>query len=196
MVRTIKLFQMWLILSSILLSAATGFATEQNYGIQCAQMAPHGGSGGGGGGDFPWPWDFAVRFPWEDVQGVWRAEKDGKVFYFMFRRVQAKRVKIKQIDIDTCEVIGTGQGFERAKTVMVAQMTDTVTREPYNFTLYAFNEKDSPEPPILSKAGTEHVIVFRINSLTSPQPEFAAQMVRISDRPEMSCGPLEKKLKF
>ncbi|WP_413289307.1 hypothetical protein [Bdellovibrio sp. HCB337] len=196
MVRTIKFFQMLLILSSIVFGTAAMAVSEQNY-EQFSCSAPTGGAGGGdGGGDIIWPWDFAVKFPWENVQGVWRAEKDGKILYYMFRRVQAKRIKIRQIDVETCEVIGTGQGYETAKTVIAAQIMDTVTRESYNFTLYAFNEEDSPEPPISSKAGTEQVIVVRIYPLFSSEPEFAAQMVRISDRLELTCGPNEKKIKF
>jgi len=188
MVRTIKLLQMLLILS-IGLSAVSRAETLTDYSCQDHQIT------GPGDDTHPWPWDFAVKFPWDDVQGVWRAEKDGKTLYFMFKRVQAKRIKIKQIDINTCEVIGTGQGFERAKTVIVAQMMEK-GGESYNFTLYAFNTEDSPEPPIISKVGTDQVIVVRINSLTSSEPEFSAQMVRISDRLEMACGPEEKRLKF
>lgn len=189
MVRTIKLMQMLLILSSLVFSTTVkaGESSQDSCQRQVAR--------GPGDDTHPWPWGFAVEFPWEDVQGIWKAEKDGKAIYFMFRRVQAKRIKIKQIDIETCSVVGTGQGFERADTVIVAQML-TNRGYPYNFTLYAFNEEDSPEPPIVSQVGTQQVIVVRINSLTSPEPEFAAQMVRISDRLEMTCGPSEKKIKF
>jgi hypothetical protein len=189
MVRTIKLLQMLLILSSIGLSTVSHGVASADELCQNHQIT------GPGDDTHPWPWDFAVKFPWDDVQGVWRAEKDGKTLYFMFKRVQAKRIKIKQIDISSCEVIGTGQGFERAKTVIVAQMMEK-GGESYNFTLYAFNTEDSPEPPILSRVGTDQVIVVRINSLTSSEPEFTAQMVRLSDRLEMACGPEEKRLKF
>lgn len=201
MIRTIKFMQMLLILGGLLLAGsgaqASGLRAEMEA-YPFPQVSPGQGAtsgGGGGGGDFPWPWDFAVKFPWENVQGVWRAQKDGRSVYFMFRRVQPKRIKIKQIDVNTCEVVGIGQGYERAKTVIVAQMIGQ-RGNPYNFTLYAFNEEDSPEPPILSKVGTEQVIVVRINSLVSSEPDFAAQMVRISDRLEMTCGPDGEKIRF
>lgn len=195
MVRTIKFLQMLLILSGIAMGT-TVKAEHNESGMELMIHSQVGGGGGGnGGGDFPWPWSFAVNFPWNDVQGIWRLEKGDDVLYFSFRRIQAKRIKIKQIDIDTCDVVGIGQGLEKDKTI-VSQIRNTFTNQTYNLTIYAFNEEDSPEPPILSKVRPDQVIVARIRSLDSPEPEFAAQMVRISDRLEVRCGSQEKKTKF
>jgi hypothetical protein len=193
MVRTIKLLQKLLILGGICLgvfSHAGGAQKSQYGGESQIALGPDDG-----GGSHPWPWGFEVTFPWNDVQGIWRVQKDGKTLYFSFRRVQAKRVKIKQIDFNTCNVIGTGQGLERDRTI-VAQIRNTYSDETYNLTIYAFNEEDSPEPPILSQIGQDHVIVVRINSLDGPRAEFAAQMVRISDRLELKCGDQDKKTRF
>lgn len=188
MVRTIKLLQTWLILISITLGATVTAHAGDDFNC------PKVNGGGTGGGDFPWPWGFEVKFPWDDVQGIWRIQKDDMVLYFSFRRVQAKRIKIKQIDITTCQVIGTGQGLERGNTI-VAQIRNTYSEETYNLTIYAFNEEDL-DSPVLSPVGSEHVIVARINSLDHQAPEFAAQMVRISDRLEVKCGDQDKKTKF
>jgi hypothetical protein len=190
MVRTIKLIQKWLILMSMIWGTTVP-AIAGNAVYECPQAAR---GGGGGGGDFPWPWGFEVKFPWDDVQGIWRVQKDTTVLYFSFRRVQAKRIKIKQIDITTCEVVGTGQGLERGNTI-VAQIRNTYSEETYNLTIYAFNEEDV-DPPVLSQIGSDHVIVARINSVDHMTPEFAAQMVRISDRLEVKCGDQDKKTKF
>lgn len=181
MVRTIKYLQMLLILAVFSLGTVSHAADPM-------------GLRGPGDDTHPWPWGFEVKFPWDDVQGIWRVQKDDKTLFFSFRRVQAKRIKIKQIDIDTCNVVGTGQGLERDKTI-VAQIRNTDFNETYNLTIYAFNEEDL-EPPILSQVGSEHVIVARINSLDRLLPEFAAQMVRISDRLEVRCGDQDKKTRF
>ncbi|HEY8269560.1 MAG TPA: hypothetical protein VIG33_01620, partial [Pseudobdellovibrionaceae bacterium] len=133
MVRTIKFFQMLLILGSICVGTHSR--------AEVAQVTR-----GPGDDTHPWPWGFEVKFPWNEVQGIWRAEDNGKAVYFSFRRVEEKRVKIKQIDFATCSVIGTGQGLERDKT-LVAQIITNRSVEPYNLTIYAFNEEDSHKPP-------------------------------------------------
>jgi hypothetical protein len=192
MVRTIKLIQMWLILISIILgstaSAYAGDNSQRNY-LQSAR------GGGSGGGDFPWPWGFEVKFPWDDVQGIWKVQKEDTVLYFSLRRVQTKRIKIKQIDITTCQIVGTGQGLERDRTI-VAQIHNTYSDETYNLTIYAFNEEDLVSSSQVMDPGSDHVIVARINSLDRQRTEFAAQMVRISDRLEVKCGDQDKKAKF
>lgn len=191
MVRTIKFLQKLLILGSVC-SALVAQAAVTGATFDCHDNTISGGDNHGG--SHPWPWGFEVKFPWDDVQGIWRVQKDDTVLYFSFRRVQAKRIKIKQIDITTCQVVGTGQGLERDRTI-VAQIRNTYSEETYNLTIYAFNEEDL-EPPVLSPVGSEHVIVARINSLDHQASEFAAQMVRISDRLEVKCGDQDKKTKF
>lgn len=197
MVRTIKLLQMLLILGGMTLGLVSeaGVRHEDSYcDVGGASRATQMG-GDNHGGSTPWPWGFEIKFPWDDIQGIWRVEKGDTVLYFSFRRVQAKRIKIKQFDITTCNVVGTGQGLEKDRTI-VAQIHNNYVDETYNLTIYAFDEKDSPEPPMLSDADSDHVIVARINSLDHMEPEFAAQMVRISDRLEVKCGDQEKKTKF
>ncbi len=191
MVRTIKLLQMWLILGGICIATSSQAQVRQD-GKYCNDTQT---TRGPGDDTHPWPWGFEVKFPWDDVQGIWRTQKDGKTLYFSFRRVQTKRVKIKQIDFETCDVVGTGQGLERDRTI-VAQIRNTYSNETYNLTVYAFNEEDSPEPPILNQVNQDHVIVARINSLDRPDIEFAAQMVRISDHLEFKCGIGDKKTRF
>lgn len=181
MVRTIKFFQTLLIFGGICVATL-------------AQANPHV-TRGPGDDTHPWPWGFEVKFPWDEVQGIWRAENDGKVLYFSFRRVQEKRVKIKQLDFETCTVIGSGQGLERDKT-LVAQIVTNRSVEPYNLTIYAFNEEDSPKPPILHQIGKDHVIVVRMSRFNHPGFDFIAQMVRISENFEFQCANQGKKTKF
>jgi hypothetical protein len=149
----------------------------------------------GGDDTHPWPWGFEIQFPWDEVQGTWKAQSEGKTLYFNFRRIQTKRVKIQQIDLDSCTVVGTGQGFERNKTI-VAQITTTRSFEPYNLTVYAFNEEDSPKQPVPYQVGQEHVIVARVSRFNHPGFDFVAQMVRISDSLELKCAEWGKKAKF
>jgi len=196
MVRTIKLLKRVLLLGSIAIGTVS-MATTQGYSetdYSCAQPA---GRGGDGGGNIVWPWGFEVMFPWDDVQGIWKVQKGEKAYFFSFRRVEEKRIKIKQIDLASCKTIGIGQGMEKPNSkVIVAQIRNTHTAETYNLTIYAFNQEDSPEPPMLNNTSSDHVIVARINSLDHAAPEFAAQMVRISDRLEFRCGDQDKKTKF
>ncbi|MGZ3743010.1 MAG: hypothetical protein ACXWRA_04040 [Pseudobdellovibrionaceae bacterium] len=181
MVRTIKFFQMLLIFGGICI------ATLSKAEYQLTR--------GPGDDTHPWPWGFEVKFPWDEVQGIWRAEDEGKAVYFSFHRIQEKRVKIKQIDFETCSVIGTGQGLERDKT-LVAQIITNRSIEPYNLTMYAFNEEDSKKPPLINQAGQDHVIVARISRFNHPGFDFVAQMVRISENFDYKCGPQGKKIEF
>lgn len=168
----------------------TGFETGAGYGTGTIW------NGGGGGGSHPWPWGFEVPFPWEDIQGIWKLDKPGKALYFSFRRLESKRLAVNQFDLDACVVTGAGPGFERAKTV-VAQMNEVGTRRVYQVRLYAFDPKDSPEPPKTGSAFEPGpVMVARINTLTVPSPEIAVQMVKITDRLEIRCSHSNKNLKF
>jgi hypothetical protein len=186
MVRTIKFFQMLLIVSGLLLTISSQASYRH---IQ----------GGGGGGDFPWPWGLEVTIPWNDIQGVWKVESKGKAFYFGFRRVQEQRLFITQFDAARCMTLGSGPGYirEKSQKFVVAQIS-LKTGDAYRMAIYAFNEEDSPEPPVSGDIASipEHVMVARINSLTTVQREIAVQMVRISDRLEYKCIGQDKKLRF
>lgn len=158
--------------------------------------------GGDGGGSHPWPWGLEVPFPWDDVQGIWKVENKGKVYYFGFRRVQDTRLFVTQFDASRCMTLGSGPGLVRNKSqkYLVAQITMKATGESYRMAIYAFDEIDSPEPAAPADgelaSDPQHVMVARITSLSTVAPEIAVQMVRISDRLEFKCLGQDKKLKF
>lgn len=185
MVRVFKMFQALLIASAIFLSlpaTATATAPERT-------LFP-------GGGDHPWPWSLALPFPWDDIQGVWTLDVNNKTIYYSIRRLQAKRLVINQFDLSTCNVVASGPGLERANTV-VAQMSQPSTRQVYRVTLYAFDPKDSPEPPKMNgRFDPGPIMVARINPLSSPGPEIASQLVKISSRLDIRCSRMNKILKF
>jgi len=191
MVRTIKFIQTLLILSGILVST-----TSVAIGAYaCTDSSPMI-RGGEGGGDFPWP--LALPFPWGDVQGVWKVAKGDRTYYIGIRRTEAKRLTVALIDTNRCSIVGIGPGLDNDTTV-VAQITNNMTGEIYRVGLYAFDEKDSPEPPLTSVGDNENpdrVMVARIRSLNTSAPEIAAQIVRISDKLEFKCGGQDKKLRF
>jgi hypothetical protein len=198
MVRTIKYIQMLLIVSGILLTASSQAKTGERseYDSQAIRTF-----GGGGGGDFPWPWGLEVSFPWDDIQGVWKVENKGKIYYFGFRRVQDKRIFVTQFDASRCLTLGSGPGFIRnkAQNFVVSQITLKATGDAYRMAIYAFDEQDSPEPPAAADGEAtvpEHVMVARITSMSTQEREIAVQMVRISDRLEFKCVGQDKKLRF
>ncbi|HMD01191.1 MAG TPA: hypothetical protein VKH37_13610, partial [Ferruginibacter sp.] len=121
-----------------------------------------------------------------------------KVYYFGFRRVEEQRLFITQFDSTRCMTLGSGPGYIRNKSqkFVVAQIS-MKSGEAYRMAIYAFNEEDSPEPPVNpANSIPEHVMVARINSMSSSEREIAVQMVRISDRLEYKCIGQDKKLKF
>jgi hypothetical protein len=199
MVRTIKLFQMLLILSGIIFGSLSSASEYQGYCSDSSVIPNDSTVNGGGGGSHPWPWNLAVTFDLKDVQGIWKVQKGGKAYFFGFRRVSETRLSIKQFDSNLCTVIASGPGFQKdgiEKTV-VAQLNNTVTGEVYRMAIYAFNEEDSPEPPLTSRVGVPTpVMVARITSLNTSEREFAVQMVRISDRLEFKCVGHDKILNF
>lgn len=183
MVRTIKFLQMLLILSIFSLNTAS-----QAWG------------GDDGGGSHPWPWGLEIPFPWNDVQGIWKVENQGQVYYFGFRRVEQQRLFITQFDASRCVILGSGPGYIRTKRqkYVVAQITLKETGEAYRMAIYAFAEEDSPEPPVggVSTPIPELVMVARINSMNNTGREIAVQMVRISSQLEYTCIGQDKKIRF
>ncbi|MBK9324504.1 MAG: hypothetical protein IPM97_16425 [Bdellovibrionaceae bacterium] len=199
MVRTYKLLQMLLLLAGITMSISSRANLSGNQKAYQYQGVKPGG--GGGGGDFPWPWGLEVAFPWNDIQGVWKAEYKGKVYYFGFRRVEERRLFITQFDAGQCSTLGSGPGLIRnsSQKYVVAQITLQETGEVYRVAIYAFAEADSPAPPVTNGDVInipEHVMVARINNIKCPERDIAVQMVRISDRLEFKCVGQDKRLKF
>lgn len=180
------------ILRTLLLASFLCFAVSTHA---YAEAEPFFGPGDHGG-SHPWPWGHEVPFPWDDIQGIWQINKPGKPVFLSFRRLDAKRLAVNQFDLETCEVIAGGPGLEREKTV-VSQMNEFGTPNIYRLTLYAFDAKDSPEPPLKKgEFDNGRVMVVRINSLRTPSQELAFQMVKISDGLEIRCPRQNKFLRF
>lgn len=117
-----------------------------------------------------WPWSLAQPFPWSDLQGTWKVEKDDYVSYFIFRVVQlksgVKQVQIRQIDGVTCRVIATGAGLEKGPLVY-AQMTSRAGKV-YRLDLRAFKRSDSlPEVPLEGNVYTDDVMVLSMGELNN-----------------------------
>ncbi|MBV2168072.1 MAG: hypothetical protein KUL82_05120 [Bdellovibrio sp.] len=116
----------------------------------------------------PWPWALAQPFPWSDIQGLWKVEQGDFVSYFALKVVRQKatglrQLQVKQFDGDTCRVLATGVGIERNQKIL-AQMTSKggIT---YRVQLTAFNEKDSPIPPLRGSVPTQGVMVLSMGTL-------------------------------
>ena len=115
-----------------------------------------------------WPWSLATTFPWKDIQGMWKVEKDGFVSYFALKVVNIKasgerQLVVRQIDGYSCKVIATGVGFERRQSVK-AQMTDE-EGHAYRVSLTAFRAEDAAEPPKKGRVMTDAVMVLSIGPL-------------------------------
>lgn len=189
MVRTIKLLQMLLFLCGVCISHSVWAGDMQ------APSCPGSSVTRGPGDDtHPWPWGFEVQFPWDHIQGIWKVEKGSRTYYFSFKRILTKRILIHQFDVATCKVVGTGQGYERDRTVR-SQIRNNMTNEVYNLTLAAFNEDGLPANEN-DVATPYYVMVARINSVNRIQPQFEVKMTRISDRLEFKCGEQDKKVRF
>lgn len=95
----------------------------------------------------PFPMGSEIPFPWKEVHGVWKAEKDDFAAYFAFKVVRekstgAQQLSVKQIDAYTCETIGTGIGFENDKVIR-AQLQSYTDGSVYRIALRAFDKKDA-----------------------------------------------------
>lgn len=133
----------------------------------------------------PWPMHLAQPFPWNDIQGLWKAEQGEYSSYFALKIVRQKstghrQLQVKQFDGDTCRVLATGVGLERNEKVF-AQMTSKggVT---YRVQLTAFNKKDAPLPPLRGLIPTDSVMLLSIGTL-EPKAEtdmFHMQIMKVS----------------
>jgi hypothetical protein len=130
-----------------------------------------------------WPWSLAQPFPWSDLQGTWKVEKDDYVSYFVFKVVQlrsgVKQVQVRQIDGVTCKAIATGVGLEKGSLVY-AQMTSR-SGKVYRLNLTAFKRSDSPQPPLKGNVYTDAVMVLSMGELDNDLDDMVhMQIVKIS----------------
>lgn len=134
----------------------------------------------------PWPWALALPFPWTDIQGLWKAEDGDFVSYFAFRVVCKNsncncqdsgsicQLRVRQFDASNCYPLATGVGIERTHKVL-AQMTSN-SGLIYRVDLTAFNEKDSPLPPLKSEVPVHGVMVISMGALNAQGPDEMVHM--------------------
>lgn len=135
----------------------------------------------------PWPMHLAQPFPWKDIHGLWRAEQGEFSSYFALKVVRQKttghrQLQVKQFDGDTCRVLATGVGLERAEKVF-AQMTSK-GGVVYRVQLTAFNKKDVPKnvPPLrFGNIQTQDALLLSIGSLEPKGELFNMQITKVSD---------------
>lgn len=127
----------------------------------------------------PWPFHLAQPFPWQDIQGLWKVEQGDYISYFALKVVRQKstgirQLQVKQFDGETCRVLANGVGIERNQKVL-AQMTSRggIT---YRVQLTAFNQKDSPMPPLRGNLPVDEVMVLSIGALEPRGPEEMVHM--------------------
>ncbi|MGZ3770854.1 MAG: hypothetical protein ACXVCP_14890 [Bdellovibrio sp.] len=135
----------------------------------------------------PWPWALALPFPWDDIQGLWKAEDGDFVSYFAFKVVCDKpeckcepgkdfcQLKVRQYDSTTCRLLADGAGIESTHKVL-AQMTSMVTGMIYRVDLTSFSEKDSPLPPLKSDVPIHGVMVISIGEFNVSSPDEMVHM--------------------
>lgn len=134
----------------------------------------------------PWPFHLAQPFPWQAIQGLWKVEQGDFTSYFALKVVREKatglrQLQVKQYDGDSCRIIATGVGLERNQRVL-AQMT-VRGGDTYRFQLTAFNEKDSPLPPLRGSIPTQGVMLLSMGPLNdnAPADMIHLQIMKISD---------------
>lgn len=132
-----------------------------------------------------WPWSSRQPFPWSDLQGTWKVEKDDYVSYFIFRVVQVKagvkQVQIRQIDGISCRVIASGVGLEKGSLVY-AQMTSRAGKV-YRLNLSAFKRTDDlPQVPLQGNVYTDDVMVLSMGEFSNDDLEDMVhmQIVKVS----------------
>ncbi len=127
----------------------------------------------------PWPFHLAQPFPWQDIQGLWKVQQGEYTSYFALRVVRQKatgirQLQVKQFDGETCRVLANGVGIERNQKVL-AQMTSK-GGTTYRVQLTAFDQKDSPLPPLRGNLPMEEVMVLSIGAL---EPRGTEEMVHM-----------------
>ena len=133
----------------------------------------------------PWPMHLAQPFPWQDIQGLWKAQQGDFTSYFALKVVRQKstgvrQLQVKQFDGETCRVIATGVGIERNKKDL-SQMTSK-GGTTFRVQLTAFDQKDSPLPPLRGNLPTEAVMLLSFGALEQRGTEelIHMQIMKIS----------------
>lgn len=97
----------------------------------------------------PIPFDAQRPFPWSFVEGGWFAKWGEFESYYTFkivrRRGSVRQLRVKQIDVSTCEVVAVGQGADvpNQKRV-VAQMTYPATGQVYLMSIRSYDHDRMP----------------------------------------------------
>jgi len=178
------------VISSLLLAGTSAFSYES--GLESLQQINDNRP-------VPWPWRLAQPFPWSDIQGIWKVEKDNFVSYFALKVINQKDtgervLQVKQLDANSCKVIGEGAGFERDQMVL-AQMTDE-TGVTYRLSFTAFKKEDSPQPPLVGDSSIDSVMVLSVANLDadSNKAQVNMQIMKVSDHlDQKSCMQNLKK---
>lgn len=108
----------------------------------CSKLQPYKG-------DDYWPWSLAIPFPWNDIQGLWKAEyENGSTSYFSFtvvrREKEVKQIKVVQyLDLNKCEVLARGVGREYDKQIN-AQMI-SANNMTFRLLMAAFDASSLPK---------------------------------------------------
>lgn len=117
-----------------------------------------------------WPWRLAQPIPWNDIQGIWKIEGSGEsVSYFSFKKIYGKnndlhQISLKQIDPESCKVIGSGVGIEKGSFIY-AQITNE-DGAIFRLNLSAFKCSDSPLLPDEKNDCVDSMMVLSIGELS------------------------------
>ncbi len=135
----------------------------------------------------PWPWTLAKPFPWADIEGSWKVKSGDFISYFSLRIANTRygripQLAIRQYDGVTCRMLSTGVGLERNQKIY-AQMTATRSGRAYRVHFTAFDEKDSPLPPLQGNIPTERMMVVSMGPLDNRGDEGMShmQIVKVSE---------------
>lgn len=100
----------------------------------------------------PFPWGTELPFPWNDIRGTWWAQQENFGSYFTFRVVSShadglNKLRVRQIDGETCKQIAVGVGIEGADRVVRVQMSGEDERV-YRLSVRAFDANRMTVPEV------------------------------------------------
>lgn len=132
------------------------------------------------GGDIgPWPFGLEQPFPWKRIDGVWQAEMSGCRYYFVFKTTRDgrnfRRLKINQIEPNTCTSIADGFGVQQEDNQNVVSASVTGVNGPMFFSVHVFKESDIKDIRSKNKhadvvaQSNRNVTVLSVQSLTDPE---------------------------
>ncbi len=116
-----------------------------------------------------WPWRLAQPIPWSDIQGIWKVEGSENVSYFSFKKIYGRnsdlrQISLKQIDPESCQVIGSGVGIEKGSFIY-AQITNE-DGAIFRLNLSAFKCSDSPLLPNEKNDCVDSMMVLSIGEVS------------------------------